>query len=233
MRAVTRKELRQYFSSPVGYVYLGIFYLFCGFYFFSSVLLPNSTDMSYVFSGMFNICLFLIPILTMRLFSEEKRNRTDQALLTAPVSILRVVTGKYLAAVLMYFLGLAPIAVFAVVVDWFSEVGWAAILANFVGIILLGSALIAIGLFLSAMTESQLIAAITGMGAGMMLVLAERIADILPDGFWRNVVIEVSFNSHYRGFTQGRLSFADSIFFIGVSILFLFLTIQKVEGGKR
>lgn len=233
MRAVLRKEIKQYFSSPIGYVYLGVFYLLCGFNFFSSVLLQNSTDMSYVFSGMFNICLFLIPILTMRLLSEEKRNRTDQALLTAPISVSKIVIGKYLAALLIYLLGLVQIFVFAIVVDCFSKVEWETILANFIGIVLLSAALIAIGTFFSAMTESQLIAAITGICVGMMLMLVERIASALPAGSIRSIVIGLSFNNHYRGFAQGRVSFADSIFFTGVCVIFLFLTIQRVEGGKR
>lgn len=229
MTAIFRKELHQYFSSPLGYIYLGVFFLFAGFYFFATVLVNNSTDISYVYSGLFTICLFLIPLLTMRLFAEEKRNRTDQALLTAPVMLSGLVAGKYLSALFLFFLGNLETLLFAVIIDCFSQMEWAAAWGNFIGLMLLGAALCAIGTFLSSMTENQLIAAVSGMAVGLILMLVEGIADVLPDGTVRGLLIAISFKGHYQGFTEGMLSLADIVFFVSVTVFFLFLTVRRLD----
>lgn len=232
MTAVLRRELWNYFSTPIGYIYLGIFYLFSGFYFFSAVLLNNSTELSYVFSNLFTICLFVIPILTMRLFSEEKRNKTDQAVLTAPVRLSSLVIGKYISAFLMFFLGTLETILFAVIVDNMAMADWAVVWGNLIGIWLLGAALTAIGAFLSSVTENQIIAAVGGMAAGLFLMLLEGAANILPDGRLRKGLILLSFQGHYQHFTQGLLSFEDVIFFISMVFVFLFFTIRHLEAER-
>ena len=229
MTAILRKELKQYFASPTGYIYLGVFYLFAGFYFFSTVLVNNTTDLSYVFSGLFTICLFVIPLLTMRLFAEEMKNRTDQALFTAPVRLSSVVLGKYMAALLLFFMGTSETLLFAAIVDGIAAVDWAVVWGNFIGLMLLGAALIAICMFLSCMTESQLIAAVCGMTAGLLLMLTEGAANVLPDGIWRTAAKAVSFKSRYHMFTQGILRVSDIVFFLSIVILFCFLTVRRLE----
>ena len=120
MFAIFRRELRSYFTSPIAYIYIAVFYALASFYFFGTALLSNSTNLSYVFSYLFTISMFLIPILTMRLLSEDKKYKTDQALLTAPISLLSLVLGKYLAALFVYFIGIAITLVFGVIIAAFT-----------------------------------------------------------------------------------------------------------------
>ena len=105
MTAIIKRELRAYFTSPIGYIFLGVFYLFAGYFFMTGPLYSSSTDLSTIFSSLFSVFMFIVPILTMRLMSEDRRSKTDQALLTAPLSLTGLVMGKFLAAFIMLFIG--------------------------------------------------------------------------------------------------------------------------------
>ena len=107
MKAIIKRELAAYFTSPIGYVYLGVMYLLSGFFLFSAVLINNSSVLTPVFQILMNIIMFLTPLLTMRLMSEDKRHRTDQALITAPVSLAAIAGGKFLAAAAVYTGGIS------------------------------------------------------------------------------------------------------------------------------
>lgn len=229
MLAVFERELKSYFASPIGYVYIAVFYVFSGLYFTNMTLRSNTTDLSYVFSGMFSICLFSIPILTMRLMSEERRNKTDQALLTAPVSLLGLTMGKYLAAVMVFVIAMLMTLVYAVVVAFFAPPDWAVIFGHFIGMLLLGAALIAIGLFISSLTENQVIAAVGGFAVSFILMLLDGVSANLQNNVLRKIVSSLSFNGHYQKFTQGMLDFADVIFFLSVCFVFIFFTIRVFE----
>ena len=160
MSAVMKRELNSYFSSAIGYIFIAVFYVFAGFYFFATCLLSGYSTLSYVFSNMFAIAVFLVPVLTMRLWSEEKKQKTDQALFTAPVKLLPIVLGKYFAALIIYAISLAIFLVFGLVISCFVTPEWSVIIGNLIGLFLLGAALIAIGMFLSSLTENQVIAAV-------------------------------------------------------------------------
>ncbi|MEG0457582.1 MAG: ABC transporter permease, partial [Oscillospiraceae bacterium] len=153
MVAIFKRELSSYFTSPIGYVFLGIFYVISGFFLFSTIL-SGTTDMSFIFSGMFIVLVFLVPILTMRLLSEEKKQKTDQVLLTSPVNLFSIVIGKYLAAFTVFLCGLSITLIYALVLAGNStSFDWLVVFGNYIGIILLGGCFIAIGLFVSSLTE--------------------------------------------------------------------------------
>lgn len=175
MGAIIKREMSSYFSSPIGYIYLAVFYLFAGFFFYMTTLQAGSTDLRGVFINLFSVLMFLIPILTMRLISEDKRQKTDQALLTAPLTLGGLVFGKFIAAFIIFAMGVAVTLVFAVVVSFFAQPDWAVVLSNMLGLLLLGGALISIGLFISSLTENQVIAAIGSFAALMFLSLSIRL----------------------------------------------------------
>ena len=131
MAAIIKREISAYFLSAIGYIVLAAFYIFGGFYFYMSVLMSNTTDLSYTFSSLFVIMIFVIPILTMRLFSEEKKQKTDQVLLTAPVSLTSIVLGKYFAALIMYLFCILITLVYAVIISFFNTPDWITVLGNF------------------------------------------------------------------------------------------------------
>ena len=229
MGAIIKREISAYFSSAIGYIVLAAFYVFGGFYFYMSVLMSNSTDLSYTFSSLFVILTFIIPILTMRLFSEEKKQKTDQALLTAPISLTAITLGKYFAALIMYLFCILITLVYAVIISFFNAPSWETVFGNFIGIFLLGAALIAVGMFLSSITENQIVAAVGGIVFGVLMLFMDSIARAISVEFISNTLKGISFMSYYNNFTLGVVSLKDIVFFVSVCALFVFLTVRVFE----
>ena len=229
MTAIYQREMRSYLTSAVGYVFLAVFYAIAGYYFFATSLVSNSTDLSYVFSNLFSIVIFLVPMLTMRLFSEERRQKTEQALFTAPVSFTGVVMGKFLACLTMYLLGMGVTLLYFLVMCAFQIPDVAVFCGNFLGLFLLGAALCAIGIFISSLTESQVIAAVGSLAIGLFLLFANSFMPVVSSE-WINAVMDgISFYQHYLDFTRGLLNLSDLTFFVSVTALFLFLTVRHLE----
>ena len=144
MSAILKRELNAYFSSATAYVVMAVFFFFSGLFFNYYCISANSSSLSYVFGNMFYIVLFLIPIITMKTFAEEKKQKSDQALLTAPTSLTEIVLGKFMGAFILYFICCCIFLVYALVISFFSTPEWSVIICTFIGMLLLGAALIAI-----------------------------------------------------------------------------------------
>jgi len=225
--------MRSYFTSPLAYAILGIFYFFAG-WFFSEVFRFGQADSTYMFHQMFLVMLFLIPLLTMRLMSEDKRQKTDQALLTAPVSLFSVVGGKFLAAFSVFAIAMAIFVVLQIFVSIYAagaqvSVDWLIFIGNMLGMLLLAGALIAIGLFISALTESQMVAAVAGFAASLLLQMMDSLAHSINIGFIIRLINGISFARRYNSFVNGILSYADVVFFLSVMALFIFLTVRVLD----
>ena len=229
MLAVLRRELSAYFSSAIGYVYLAVFYIFSGYFFFAGSLAYGLAELTGVFSSIFTLVMFLIPILTMRLMSEDKKQKTDQLLLTSPVSLLSLVMGKFLAAFLVFAMGVAVTLLYGFVLALFVTVVWAVIIGNVLGLLLLGAALISIGMFLSSLTENQVIAAVAGFVVMMLLMLVDMLAAAIPFSFLSDLLYSLSFSQRYAMFTYGILNFANVIFFLSFAAVFVYLTVRVIE----
>lgn len=229
MTAILKREINAYFDSPLGYVFVAVYYLFAGYFFLLYNLYGNSTDMRALFEMMFTVTLFLIPVLTMRLMSEDRKARTDQLLLMAPVSGTAIVAGKFLAALFVYLVAMAITLVQAAVLASFAVVEWSVILGHFIGLFLLGAALTAIGIFISALTENQVIAAIGGFCIGFFLMLLDSVAGMITNTRLAGFVTDLSFQTHYKNFTYGMFDVADVVFYVSVAALFLFLTVCAFE----
>ena len=229
MAAIYKREMHSYLTSAVGYVFLAVFFAISGYYFFATSLVSNSTDLSYVFSNLFSIAIFLVPLLTMKLFSEERKQRTEQLLFTAPVRFTGVVLGKFFASLTMYLLGMSVTLVYFLVMCAFRVPDVAVFAGNFLGLLLLGAALCAIGIFISALTESQVIAAVGSLAIGMFLLFANSFTPVVSNQLLNKVMDAISFYDHYLSFTRGLIHLSDLTFFISVSVLFLFLTVRHLE----
>lgn len=228
MLAIFKREFKAYFTSPVGYVVLTLFLVFSG-YFFSYMYAEGYPYTAFVFTQMFTIVMFAVPILTMKLMSDDKRQKTDQALLTAPVKLSAIVLGKFFAALCFFLIGFAETLVFQIIIAIVSTADWATFFGNVVGIILFGSSLIAIGIFISALTESQVVAAISSFAVSLFLILMDTFAQIINVTWVTTVVGWVSFSGRYTTFTEGIMDFANVIFFLSFAALFLFLTVRVLE----
>ena len=229
MFAIFKRELRAYFTSPLGYVFLAIFYAFSGLFFYIFALSVGSTDISSVFLMMFMVLMIFVPLLTMRLLSEDKKQKTDQLTLTAPVSLLSIVMGKFLAAYAIFAIGVAVMPVYGFVMSTCATVSWLPIWGNTVGLLLLGGIFVSIGLFVSSLTENQMIAAIGGFFINLMILLMNTLTSALPSGFFRDVLSSISVYSRYSQITNGIFSLSSLIFFISVIFIFLFLTVRVLE----
>ena len=229
MFAIFKRELKAYFTSPLGYVFLAIFYAFSGLFFYIFSLSVGSTDISSVFLMMFIVLMVFVPLLTMRLLSEDKKQKTDQLILTAPVSLLSIVMGKFLAAYAIFAIGVAVMPVYGFVMLTFATVSWLPIWGNTVGLLLLGGIFVSIGLFISSLTENQMIAAIGGFFINLMILLMNTLKSALPNGFLQDVLSSISVYSRYSEITSGIFSLSSLIFFVSVIFIFLFLTVRVLE----
>ncbi|MBO6301123.1 MAG: ABC transporter permease [Ruminiclostridium sp.] len=229
MTAIIKRELSAYFKSPIGYVFIAVSFLFSGFFFWFFSLSVGSTDVSYVFLGMFYVYMIFVPVLTMRLMADENKQRTDQLLLTAPVGLMRLVSGKFLAAYGVFMLGDLIMLIYGVVMSTFATVNWAIILGNFVALALIGAVFVSVGLFVSTLTESQMVAAIGSIALNVALALIKVIAGVIPVQFISDALAKVSVFDRYYEFTTGIFSLSGVIFFVSVVVVFLFLTVRILE----
>ena len=182
-----------------------------------------------VFQSMFMIVLFIIPLITMRLFAEDKKQKTDQALFTSPVSIASIVTAKYLSAMVIFLLCLCSYIVEGVVLSFIAQPDWSVIIGNVFGMFLMGSAFTAIGIFVSSMTESVIVAAIFSFVVNIVISLVDAIASTVEWQFLKNILNALSFQTRYGNFALGLITLSDVVFFITTTFLFLFLTDRVIE----
>jgi len=229
MGAITKRELSAYFTSPIGFVYLGVVYFLSGFFLVTGVLIDNSSDLRPVFSSLLFVVMFLSPILTMRLMTEDKRHRTDQALLTAPVTLGAIVAGKFFAAAIVYAAGISITLIYALTLNFFAPMNWAIVWGNYIALLLLGFAFISIGQFISSLTENQAIAAIGAFAVVLGILLLDIIPSIVTNPRAAAVIGELSFTRRFTPITSGILSVSNLFFFLSVCGIFLFLTARVLE----
>ena len=235
MSAIFRRELRAFFTNPIGYVVLAVLFAISGFFFFTYNLGGGSADLSYVYDSLFSVVLLSLPFLTMRLFSEEKRQKTDQALLTAPVSLTGIVVGKFLATLLLFLIGLSMTLVFAIVIATQPDttVDWMMVIGNFLGLTLVGGLIIAIGVFISSLTESQIVAAIGTLAISLLLMCIDLLGALFSNVKWITSATNfLSISARFGDFTAGLIYYDNIIFFITLQALFLFLTVRVLDSKR-
>lgn len=229
MYAIFRRELASYFTSPVGYVVTAAFMVFNGIFFYVQCLFTGTSSMTTVFQSMFFIMLFLIPLITMRLFAEDKHNRTNQALLTSPVGVASIVCAKFLSALVLLLICLLSYVVDGLILSFVGSPDWGIIIGNMAAIALMGSSFIAIGLLISSLTESVVIAAVLSFAANVLISMLDTIASTIPWDWMKSIVSSLSFQSRYNSFALGIVSFSDIVFFLSITVLFLFLTDRMID----
>ncbi len=182
MLAVLRRELKAYFASPIGWAFVGFFILVAGVFFALSNLLTGNPNYTPVLSNLTFIFLFLVPILTMRLISEEMKQKTDQLLIPSPLSISGIVIGKYLAAVGVFVITLLVTVLYPLIMSFFTIAGLAGweILGGYIGFFLMGSSFIALGLFISSTTDSQVVAGVITFAALLLVWILDYVAQSVP-----------------------------------------------------
>lgn len=229
MGAIYKRELKAYFISPVGYVFMGVFLLVSGVAFAASTLFASTSSTSVYFTYLLFSFIVLIPLLTMRLLSEERKTRTDQLLLTAPVSLHAVVLSKFFAAFTLFVLTLGLSCLNFLTILPYGTLSGALVLSQLAGLILIGGAFCAIGLFLSALTENQLISAILSIGAIFALLGVGLITPNVQNETLRVVLKWISIFDRYYTFGYGQFDFVSVFYYLSVAVIFLFLTVRVME----
>ena len=243
MFAIFKKEMRAYFISPIGYVYTGIFLAASALICALTTLQKASYSTSSYFQYMIFTFIILIPLLTMRMFAEERKTRTEQLLLTAPVSITGMVLGKYFAALCLFVstilvscINFFPLISYAIVEQsqasdpnvHIGPVG-GQVVGCLIGIILVGAAFIALGLFISSLTESQLSAAVITVAAIAVMLLVGIANTYIDSAFVRTVLDWISVLSRYDRFAYGLFDFSAVLYYVSLIGVFLFLTVRSYE----
>jgi ABC-2 type transport system permease protein len=230
MTAIYGRELKAYFTSPIAYIIILAMFIYPSIYFITYNIGPGLAETATVFSSAFSIMIILMPLLTMRLFTEERRQKTDQCLLCAPISLPSIVFGKILAACTVFLASMSIFIIFALVLNSLAGgLGWAVFWGNFLGMFLLGTAYIAIGTFISATTENQVVAAVVSFIVSTLLYQIDTFAAGIENAVLSNVLTQIGFFTRFNEFASGLMSLPSVFFFISVTLVFGFLTVQILE----
>ena len=224
MWAVFKKELKTYFLSPIGYIAIGLFLAIYSLFFFLTTIQYGVVDLGnlYYASARYGL-LLIIPILTMRMFAEERKNGTEQLLLTSPRSVTSIVCGKFLAAVAVILITLVISIMYAIIVSFFGKVNIPTVLVTMLGFLLLGMAAISFGMFASSITENQIISAIITIA---FLVMPWFLPDL------NTAFSSIDLMTKFMKFTYGLISITDVVGLVSFTVMFIALTILFMKRRK-
>lgn len=228
MRAIYKKELRVFFKTSTGYVFTAIYLLLSGVYFYIINLVGQNGDIKVFFHSISSVLMFLIPILTMRSFSEEKRLKTDELLRTVSISSGSVVVGKFLSILTVFLIPTLITLIYPAILTVFGVHAGLVTMGNYFGLILLAGSFIAIGMFISSFTDSQVIAAIVSYAVLLISYLVATVGLGLSPVF-RLCIQLMSLTAHFEHFTYGVFSLTDTIYYLSTTVLFLALSYFSIE----
>lgn len=228
---IVRKELSSYFVSPIAYIVIAIFLVVTGWFFFSTFFLYNQASMRGFFSLLPLIFAFVVPAVTMKLFSEEFNRGTYEMMMTLPLSQVEVVMGKFLAALGFILVMLLPTIVYAITISTMGDLDPGPVLGGYLGAVLLGGLFAAVGLFASSLTRNQIIAFIIAMAICFFLTLIDKMLFFLPKGML-NVMSYLGADYHFRNIARGVLDSRDLLYFISMTFIALYGTQLVIQERK-
>jgi len=250
--AVAGKELRAYFHSPIAYLVLAIYSVLCGFFFYSLTatfvvesfrfqmseggappLSLNEMIIRPLFAGILTIilALFLMPLISMRLYAEEKRTGTIELLLTSPLTDLEIILGKFFGALALYLVMVLMTFLYIGLLFMYGNPDAKPLIANAIGFILFGAALLALGMWISTFTKNQIIAAVVSASVFLLLYVLDWTSAYSSSAVGR-VLSYLSFPTHFDNFTKGVIDSGDLVYYLSVIVLGIFLTARSVEALK-
>jgi len=232
IKHIFRKEFKTYFISPIAYIVISVFLIIIGWLFFSTFFLEKQANLTKFFSLLPVTFAFLIPAVTMRLFSEEINIGSYELLITLPVSFRDIILGKFLAAVAFVTIMLIPTIVYAISTSFIGDLDWGPVIGGYLGAVLLGASFSAVGLLASSFTRNQVVAFIIGMAICFSLtLLIDFVLFFIPDvfvGFFQYL----SANHHFQNIAKGVLDLRDIIYFVSLAFIALYGTYLVIEEKK-
>ena len=233
MKAIYKREVASYFKSMTGYVFLFFVFLIVGIYFYAYNLLNGYPSMNVTFNSITFVFLLAVPVLTMRVLAEERRQKTDQLLITAPVSVAKNVLGKFFALLTVYLIPIGVICIYPLIMRIFGKISFAQNYTAILGFFLLGAANIAVGLFISSLTENTIIAAVLTFVVMFLSYIMSGLESFLPssmsDGIVYHVLEAFNVDGHFQSFVDGTFEVTAVVYFFSVMFVFVFLTMQSIK----
>jgi len=229
MIAIYKRDLRAYFTSPLGYVFIAAFLAIINGAFYVTCVLAGQNQLNTVYEIMLYALVIVVPLLTMRTLSEDYKQRTDQLLLTSPVKASGIVLGKFFAAYTVFVIALALTLVQLLIVSAFGTPNFASAFGNYIAILAAAAVYISIGVFISSLTENQLIAAIASLGIFVGLLLLDFAYSVIPSYAIKVIIYWISIYRRFNTFYLGVFSVSDFIFYVSAAAVFIFLTIRALE----
>ncbi|MFH1289035.1 MAG: ABC transporter permease subunit [bacterium] len=228
---IFKKEFKAYFISPVAYIVISIFLILTGWFFFTTFFLYRQADLRNFFELLPLTFSFIIPAVTMRLFSEELDIGSYELLSTMPVSSLDIIIGKFAAATVFTAIMLLPTVSYCLFISFIGQLDWGPVIGGYLGAILLGAAFSSIGLFSSSLTRNQIIAFIIGMAVCFILTLLDKILFFLPETAL-SVFQFLGADFHFQNISRGMIDSRDLLYFISICFIMLYSTDLAVQGKK-
>lgn len=232
MFAVWKRELQSYFYTSVGYVFMGVFLVIASILFYLQIMQQRSSDLLTFIGQMSYLWMLLSPVLTMRLLAEEKQKRTDQLLLTSPVSLTGVVMGKYLAAVTVMTVTTLLTGMFVLIVAIYGQVYPGELMVGYLGFLLQGCAFAALDLLISGLASNQVTAAVIAFGANFTLWMLDMLESAVTVDWAAKIMSFFSLYSRNEPFLMGQLSFASIVYDLSFAAACLILTIHALDSRR-
>ena len=227
VRALMAKEIRALFVSPVAYAVIAVFLLLSGYSFAITLIVSKQASLVHIFFQAAMQLVLLVPILTMRLFAEERRTGTLELLLTSPADEIEIVLAKFAAAMTVLLAMIGPTLSYALVLGLYGQPDWGPIYSGYLGLVLLGGALVSLGLLASALTANQIVAAVVSLGGFGILWAIDSLAALLPPPV-DNWFLGLSLLARFTPFAVGAMYISDFGFFLALILLGLFLTVRAL-----
>ncbi|MBR4206200.1 MAG: ABC transporter permease [Clostridia bacterium] len=229
MSAIYKREMRAYFTTPTGYVFIAVFLAVSGFVFAVSTFQSQTSDVSGYFQLMIFGYIIIVPLLTMRSFAEERRTRTEQLLMSSPVSVTSIVLAKFFAAFTMFAGTVLLSCVYYLPLRKYGDTNVGKAFGCLIAMLLLGMCFVAVGIFVSTLTDSAVTASIGTMAILLVFVTAAIFNNLIDAYVIRQVLSWISVYSRYVNFTYGIFDVAATVYYFSITVIFLFLAIRVYE----
>lgn len=230
--AIFKKELKIYFVSPLAYMFLSVFLFLAGLFFYLGITLNGEASLRVMLGNLAITLLFVLPMVTMRHFSEEQKSGTFELLMTAPIPMVSLILGKWAASLVLCLVMLVGTLVFPAVLAYYGDPDWGVMGTSYLALVSCCAAFCAAGLFASSLTQDQVAAGIAGILVLLPFWLIGSAARLTDNETLKEILEKVAFLSHLHGFTKGVVDTADLAYFVGFTFVFLFLTYRTLESRR-
>ncbi len=228
---IYQREIKSYFYSPIAYVVISVFLIASGFFFAGNLQFWQEASLKGSLDSIQFFLLLLTPVITMKLFADETKSGTIETLMTSPVTDFDVVFGKFLAALSLYIVMILPTWIYVIFLTIFGNPDFGPIFSSYIGLVLMGSLFVSVGLLISSFTRNQVVAAVIGI-VSLIILWVIGFLSSYGDGWFYETLRYVGTFDHWESFTKGIVDTRDVIYYLSFTALLLFITVRNVESRK-